>query len=139
MKRVPQVFSKLYYFFFRLPDRLYPFKAEIEGEWVRGRRAYEAALAAAFTKYGHARYGVPLAAYRSIFHALGSVAIIATAILLSRDFSDSQRVVTIVLASMIVLIGYQEFYAHRALQSRRKALVDWLVWSVPMGLYLLIR
>lgn len=139
MKRVRSVWSKLYCFFFTLPDRLYPFKAEIEGEWVRGIRAYELALRRAFEKYGDARYGIPLAAYRSVFHALGSGVIIAVAVVLSRDFPDSQRILTIVLSVVIVLIGYQEFYAHRALQSRRKALVDWLVWSVPMGLYLLIR
>lgn len=127
----------IYQFFITLPDRFYPFRAEVEGQWVRGMRAYEKAVARHERKYGAGHIGYGLNCYRSIFHVLGSIMLIVLATLIAKDYFGSERVLYALLALVVVGMGFQEFYLHpkRYRQLRSKGILDWLSWSVPIGLY----
>ena len=129
-RRHPQgnfLFS-LYHFFVVLPDRLYPFRTEIQGRWVRGVRSYNKRLAAAYKHYGQGHYGYALTLYRQAFHLAGSLIVIALSSFLASG---------LVLVAAILGIGYQEFFFQRRIyrQLWRKGVFDWLVWSLPIGVY----
>lgn len=102
----------LYHSLVIFPDRVYPFKTEIGGQWVRGIRSYNATLARYQRKYGPGRYGFKLNFYRQLFHLVGIAA--------------------------VLLISFQEFYLHRRMYQQlwRKGIIDWLAWCIPIGLYL---
>jgi hypothetical protein len=117
-----------YHFFVVLPDRLYPFRTEIRGTWVRGVRAYNSRLAHAYRQYGRGHYGYALSLYRQAFHLAGSLLLIAISSFLTSGF---------VLALAVIGIGYQEFFLQRRTyrQLWRKGIADWIVWCAPMGIY----
>ena len=121
-----------------LPDRLYPFKTDVGGQWVRGVRSYDATLARYERTHGMGRYGFKLDAYRQVFHLAGSVLYLLTAAYLSRAVFGSERALYAFLGAAVLLISFQEFYLHRRMyrQLWRKGILDWLAWCVPMGLYL---
>ena len=58
--------SGVYHWLVTIPDKLYPFRTEVEGRWVRGIRAYNATLARYQRKYGIGHYGYKLVAYRHV-------------------------------------------------------------------------
>ncbi|MBU6490788.1 hypothetical protein KGQ25_01310 [Patescibacteria group bacterium] len=128
----------LYHAFVILPDRLYPFKTEVGGRWVRGIRSYSAAVARYQRKYGLGRYGYRLAAYRQIFHLAGSLLVIYTATFLTLDLAGSRAALAVLLIFATFLISYQEFFFQRRQYRQHwgKAITDWLFWCVPMGAYL---
>lgn len=117
-----------YHFFITLPDRLYPFRTEIRGKWVRGVRSYNLRLARAHKQYGRGHYGYALSLYRQAFHLAGSLALISIGTFLTSGF---------VLTLAVIGIGYQEFILQRRTyrQLWSKGVSDWLVWCVPMGVY----
>lgn len=120
-----------------IPDRMYPFKTDIEGQWVRGLRSYNATLAAYQAKYGIGHYGVKLDAYRQVFHLIGSILFLVVAAFLSQHFFGGANAVYAFLAAAVALISFQEFYLHRRMYQQlwRKGITDWLAWVVPMGVY----
>ena len=128
----------IYQFFITLPDRFYPFRAQVEGQWVRGRRAYEKAAAKYERKYGHGHIGFGLNCYRSCFHIVGSIILIVLATVIAREYIGSDRALYALLAVVVFGMAFQEFYLHprRYKQLRRKGILDWLSWSVPIGVYL---
>lgn len=128
----------LYHSLVILPDRLYPFRNEVQGQWVRGIRSYNAALARYQRLYGAGHYGYRLGAYRQFFHLAGSVLYLAIAAYLSRSLLDSTRALYAFLAAAVLLISFQEFYLHPRMYQQlwRKGFLDWFVWCVPIGIYL---
>lgn len=121
-----------------LPDVLYPFKTEIEGQWVRGIRSYNVALARIEERYGVGHYGYKLVIYRELFHFVGSILLLLVAAFLSRYFFGSEDAMYVILVCAVLLISFQEFYLHRRMYQQlwRKGVVDWLAWCLPIGVYL---
>ena len=127
----------LYHSLVILPDRLYPFKTNVEGQWVRGIRSYNATLARYQKKHGAGRYGFKLDTYRQVFHFAGSILFLVVAAFLSQTFFGGAEAIYVFLIAAVLLISFQEFYVHRRLYQQlwRKGIVDWLTWVVPMGVY----
>ncbi len=121
-----------------LPDRLYPFKTEVGGEYVRGVRAYTARLERVEAEYGHGHFGLLLEAYRQLFHLVGSILFLICAALVSAVFFPSSHAMLVFLALAVAFITFQEFYLHRRLYEQlwKKGLLDWLSWCAPLGAYL---
>lgn len=131
-------FDKLDLYLSKIPDRLYPFKAEIEGKFVRGQRAYQHALEAAWEKYGLGSIGYKLMLYRQTWHLVGSLVVIFLATLLVKEFFSTYKALYFLFVIAILIISYQEFYLHPKHygQKTKKGIVDWLSWIVPMSAYL---
>lgn len=131
-------FTKLYLFIKTTPDRLYPFRCEIEGKFVRGRDSYTYALNQAFEKYGPNHLGYKLMVYRSLFHMLGAVIFIVLAAVISERFFGSDQALYILLGVAVAALFVQEFYYHPKLygQLRYKGVTDWLTWVIPMMIYI---
>lgn len=132
--------SLLYHFLITFPDRLYPFRTRIEGQWVRGIRSYDAALARAFRRYGAGRYSYGLALYRQCFHLAGSLLFIYAATLLAFDLFGGEAALALLLALATAFITYQEFFLQPRVYRQRwpKGLADWSVWCLPMAAYLFL-
>jgi len=129
--------TSLYHAIVVLPDRLYPFKTEVQGQWVRGTRSYNATLAQIQQKYGVGHYGFKLDAYRQVFHLAGSILFLAVAAYLSQRFFGSTVALYAFLIVAVLFITFQEFYLQRRTYQQLwiKGIVDWLTWCVPMGVY----
>lgn len=130
-----QTLKRTYFFFMTLPDRLYPFKAQVDGQWVRGRRAYDEAVALQLENLH--RLGYKLTLYRELFHFIGSIAFITVAALVSRIFLERDAALYVLFVAAILALAYQEFYVHPKLydQHPQKGVLDWLVWVMPMAVY----
>ncbi len=120
-----------------LPDKLYPFKTEVQGQWVRGIRSYNAAFARVQREYGTGHYGFKLDAYRQVFHLAGSILFLLCAAYVSQTLFGSPDAIYAFLVAAVLLISFQEFYLHRRMYQQlwRKGIVDWLAWCVPLGIY----
>lgn len=131
----------LYHALVVLPDHCYPFKTEIEGQWVRGARSYNAALARVQREYGAGHYGFKLDAYRQLFHLAGSILFLIIAAYFSQSLLGSPNALYAFLIVAILFISFQEFYLQRRTyrQLWRKGIIDWLTWCVPMGAYFFIH
>jgi hypothetical protein len=127
-----------YHFFIVLPDRMYPFANQVEGQWVRGIRSYELAVRRAERRLGRGSIGLWLNCYRSFFHLLGSILVIIFAASVTREFFGNEEALYVMLAVATGLISYQEFYYHRRQYEQlwKKSVIDWLSWMVPIGMYL---
>lgn len=136
----PLSISIAYHFVVTLPDRVYPFGTEIQGRWVRGMQSYDKALARAYRKYGRGNYGYSLMLYRQFFHLLGSLLVIYVATFVALRLFGSTTALFLLLALATLFIAYQEFILQRRVyrQLWHKGIADWLVWSLPMGVYLFI-
>ena len=126
-----------YHWLVMIPDRMYPFRTEIEGHWVRGLRSYDARVAQVEQMYGLGHYGFKLNAYRQIFHFIGSIFFLVIAAYISQTLFDSVNALYAFLIAAVFLISFQEFYLHRRMYQQlwRKGVIDWLAWVVPMGIY----
>jgi hypothetical protein len=126
-----------YHYLLTIPDRLYPFKCQIEGQWVRGQRSYEAAVKQALVQYGLGRLGYKLMLYRELFHFIGSLLFIVFSTLVAKDLFGSDIALYVLLAAAVLALSYQEFYLHPKSygQHARKGVTDWLVWVAPMVAY----
>jgi hypothetical protein len=136
-----QALRNLYEFIETVPDRLYPFMNEVEGQWVRGRKSYMHTLSHAFETYGPHRMGYKLTCYRAAFHFLGSVIFIVFAALVSQNLFGSETALYVLIAAATIALFFQEFYSHpkRYGQLRRKGVIDWLTWVTPMMIYISIH
>ncbi len=130
--------KNLYLYCETIPDRLYPFKVEIEGQLVRGQQAYMKTLADAWEKYGAYNMGYKLTVYRGAFHFVGSLWFIVCAAVLSHRFLDSEIALYVLMGAAIAALFYQEFFIHprQYNQKSRKGISDWLTWVIPMMVYL---
>lgn len=131
----------LYHALVMLPDRLYPFKNEVAGQWVRGLRSYNAALTRYQHIYGSGRYGYRLGTYRQLFHLIGSILFLILAAYASQTLFGTKDAMYMFLALAVAFISFQEFYLHRRLYEQlwRKGVLDWLVWCLPFGIYFFIH
>ena len=127
----------LYHALVVLPDYCYPFKTEIEGQWVRGVRSYNATLAQVEEMYGRGHYGFKLDVYRQIFHLAGSILFLIVSAYLSQSFFSAPEAMYVFLAIAVAFISFQEFYLQRRTYQQlwRKGIADWFTWCVPMGIY----
>ncbi len=130
--------ERTYFFFITLPDRLYPFRMQVEGQWVRGRRAYNEAVLEQVENLH--RLGYKLTLYREVFHFFGSVLFITLAALISHVFLGGDSALYVLLAAAVIALAYQEFYVHPKIydQHPQKGILDWSVWVAPMALYLFL-
>jgi hypothetical protein len=133
--------SGIYHAIVTSPERVYPFANEVQGQWVRGVRSYDAALQRAFRKYGTGHYGYQLMAYRQFCHFVGAVLFLIAAAYVSESLLGSTKALYAFLIVAILFISFQEFYLHPRMYQQiwKKGLADWLTWCVPMGLYLFIH
>lgn len=129
--------SGLYNALVVLPDVLYPFKTQVQGQWVRGVRSYNATLARYERKYGMGHYGFKLEVYRQLFHLFGSIIFLVAAAYVSQAFFGKTEAIYAFLISAVFLISFQEFYLHRRMYQQlwKKSIIDWLAWCVPIGVY----
>lgn len=134
------MFKKFYSYLITIPDRLYPFKSEIEGQWVRGQRSYEAAVKNALEQYGLGRLGYKLMLYRETFHFVGSLLFMVFATLVARDLFGSDAALYVLLVLAVLALSFQEFYVHPKNfgQHAQKGVMDWLAWVGPMAIYALL-
>lgn len=130
----------LYHQIVVLPDRLYPFRSYVEGQWVRGMRSYDAALRRSFRKYGPGHYSYGLTFYRTLFHLLGSLFVIYTSTFIAFDLFGGQTALVLLLALLTAFITYQEFFLQRRVyrQLWRKGALDWFVWVAPVAVYVFL-
>ena len=139
--RIPKTLTGAYHYLVTVPDRCYPFRNEIEGQWVRGMRSYDQAVAQYRKKMNTATgFGFRIDAYRQVFHLLGSLFIIGAATFLSRHFFGSDTALFILLGLAFAFITYQEFLLQPRTYNQhwQKGLADWSVWLVPMGYYVFV-
>lgn len=130
-----------YHFVVTIPDRIYPFAEEIEGQRVRFRRAYDQALARIQTERGYGTYGAWLITYRGICHIVGAVLFIVVSTFISNELfgSDVALYVLLVLASFALV--FQEFVLQPRTfgQMKMHSVVDLMSWVVPFGVYVFIH
>jgi len=133
-----QPLKDFYFFIITIPDRLYPFRMEVEGQWVRGRRAYDEAVAEQVENLH--RLGYKLTLYREAFHFLGSLIFIALATFISRTFLGGDGALYTLFGAAVLALAYQEFYVHPKIynQHPQKGILDCLAWVVPMIAYLFV-
>lgn len=136
-KKLPPLLGSVYHYCVTLPDRVYPFANQVQGQWVRGMRSYDVALARAFRKYGSGHYGFRLSFYRQCFHLAGSLLVLYAAAIVALHFFGSSTAFSLLLGAAMLFITYQEFFLQRRTyhQLWRKGIVDWVVWALPMSLY----
>lgn len=129
-----------YTFVITIPDYLYPFASSIEGERVRWKRSYDHTLAQVHRRLGVGHFGYKLLMYREAFHFVGALLFIALATYVSRHFFGSDVALRVLFITAVIAISFQEFYLHprRYGQRFRKSLLDWMVWVIPMGTYLVL-
>ena len=132
--------KRIYQYFFDLPDKLYPFKAEIEGRWVRGRESYKQSIEKAVSAYGPGRFGYKLTIYRQAWHLVGTLLVIILATILARNIFGSDVALYVLLGVVVLGVTYQEFDHHPKIYNQRinKSVTDWSVWVLPIMIYLFL-
>lgn len=120
-----------------IPDKLYPFKQEIEGKWVRGIRAYHKVLEDGIKIHGPGQTSYRLMFYRGAWHLVGSTIFLVGITLLADHLFGNQVALYVLMAAAIVALVMQEFLLHpkRYGQSTRKGVFDVLTWITPMLIY----
>lgn len=129
--------SGLYHSLVILPDKLFPFKTKVKGQWVRGIRSYNARLVHYQRLYGAGTYGFKLNAYRQLFHFIGSVVFLFGAAYVSQRYFGGTQAMIVFLTAAVGLVTFQEFYLHRRIYQQlwRKGVLDWLAWCAPLIFY----
>ena len=132
---------RLYDFVVSVPDRIYPFSEEIEGQKVRFRRAYNAALARIQEKRGYGSYGAWLITYRSACHVIGAILFISFSTIVSQQLFGSDIALYVLLVLASVAIAAQEFVFHPRTygQMRLHSTIDLMSWTVPFALYVALH
>ena len=134
------IFVSFYSFWVKLPNYFYPFSCLIDGKRVRGRRAYEEALARIQALRGPGSYGYALLAYRQVFHVIGAILFISLSAFISHRLFGSEVALYVLLVTAVLVITFQEFYLHPRYYEQHlpKSVSDWLAWVLPIGAYLFL-
>jgi hypothetical protein len=132
-----QFFISLHHWVETIPDKLYPFKYEIEGKWVRGKRAYHQALENGFEIHGPGQTSYTLMIYRGTWHLLGSILLMGSLTIIANRFLGSGVALYILMATAIAALCLQEFVLHpkRYGQTTGKGVFDIITWVAPMAAY----
>jgi len=132
-----QFFISLYIWLDSIPERLYPFSHEIEGQWVRGKTAYFKVLEEGFTILGPGKMRPKLIIYRGVWHLFGSVVFIIGVTLLAREVLGSEMALYVLMGAAIIALVFQEFILdpRRHGQNTNKGIIDVFTWVVPMAVY----
>lgn len=133
-----QFFISLHQWIETIPDTLYPFKYEIEGKWVRGKRAYHQALKNGFEIHGPGQTSYTLMIYRGAWHLIGSILLMSSLTVIAHQFLGNEAVLYILMAIAITALCLQEFILHpkRYGQTTRKGIFDFITWAAPMAVYI---
>ena len=92
-----QLFISAYIWLDSIPERLYPFSHEIEGQWVRGRVAYFKVLEEGFAILGPGKMRPKLIIYRGAWHLFGSIVFIIGTTPLAREVLGSEAALYILM------------------------------------------
>jgi hypothetical protein len=120
-----------------LPNSLYPFQQEIEGQLVRGRDAYQNVVDSGIALYGENYTSLSIIIYRGAWHVLGSVVILLFLLHFGRRlFPTNVLLYSFVLALFIGLI-LQELVFHPSKYDQPiiKGVFDVLTWLAPVMIY----
>lgn len=130
----------IYPFLVSIPDRLYPFRTKVEGEWVRGKRSYDAALRQVRRRLGPGHFGYKVLAYRQACHLFGALLLIVVSTFIAKELLGSEAALYVVLGLAVAAISFQEFYLHPKYYGQlwRKSIADWAVWVTPIALFLFL-
>ncbi len=131
----------VYPFLVTIPDRLYPFRAEVEGKMVRGKKAYDLALLRARRKLGPGRLGYKVLAYRQACHLIGALMLIIVSTLVAQDVFGSAIALYTLLSLAMLGVTFQEFYLHPKYYGQlwKKSLADWAVWVSPIAFFIYVN
>lgn len=131
--------KQIYNFILTIPDRLYLIPSEINGkkEYFLASYNHTKKICQEFAGSGYCR---EILIWRELFHFLGAIFFIFLSIGLEKIFKTSFAGL-IVLGMVVVWITFQEFYLHPTFysQSFSKGIIDFLVWVVPIALYLFLK
>jgi hypothetical protein len=132
-----QFFISAYIWLDSIPERLYPFSQEIEGQWVRGKVAYFKVLEEGFVILGPGKMRPKLIIYRGAWHLFGSIVFIIGTTLLAREVLGSEAALYILMGAAILALVFQEFILdpQRHGQHTHKGIIDVFTWVTPMLLY----
>jgi uncharacterized membrane protein len=97
------------------------------------------AVKKAFDLNGDGKFGLGLMFYRETFHFIGAVLFVVFSTLISTRLFNSELMPIYLLGSAMVALAFQEFYFHpkKYNQVIKKGFIDWVVWVVPMAIYLI--
>jgi hypothetical protein len=128
----------IHHWFETIPDKLYPFKQEIEGKWVRGIRSYQKVLADGIKIYGPGQTSYRLMIYRGTWHLVGSIIFLVGVTLLANHLFGNQVALYALMVAAIIALFMQEFLLHpkRYGQTTRKGIFDVITWITPMLVYI---
>ena len=120
-----------------LPDKLYPFAKEIEGQWVRGFRAYHKALEEGIEIHGPGKHTYHMVIYRGTWHLLGSILLMVSLTVIAQRLFGTDTALYVLMALAITALLLQEFVLHpkRYGQTTRKGIFDIVTWVAPMVAY----
>lgn len=129
----------IYNFILTIPDRLYLLPSDIDGkrQYFLASYNHTKGLCEEFAGSGYCR---EILVWRELFHFLGALFCIGIAIALERLFKTPAAGL-ILLGAVVLWITFQEFYLHPTFYDQKfiKGMIDWLVWIVPIALFLFFR
>jgi hypothetical protein len=120
-----------------IPDKLYPFKRQIEGKWVRGKQAYAQAVEEGFALLGPGKLRYRIVFYRGAWHIVGSVVSMIAITYIAQRVFGSDTALFVLLGTATLALCLQEFILHpkRYGQTTRKGIFDIVTWVAPMLVY----
>jgi hypothetical protein len=132
-----KILISLHHWLETIPDKLYPFKRQIEGKWVRGKKAYVNALEEGFRILGPGKLSYRIVFYRGAWHILGSIVSMVAITYIAQRVFGSEIALYVLLATAIFALFLQEFILHpkRYGQTTRKGIFDIVTWVAPMLVY----
>lgn len=139
-KKLLTMFKKIYNYLLTIPDRLYPFRViNDEGVILFGQSAYDYEMKRNRRLFGYefTMRSPKVFVYREVFHLLASIFLVYVAHILGKNFGTLNGIAFIIL--IVTSISFQEFYIHPKYYHQRtvKTITDWVVWMVPVLVYIL--
>jgi len=132
-----KIFISFHQWLETIPDKLYPFKRQIKGKWVRGKKAYDNVLEEGFEILGPGKLRYRIVFYRGAWHIVGSIVSMVAITYIAQRVLGSEAALYILMATAIIALFLQEFILHpkRYGQSTRKGIFDIVTWVAPMLVY----
>lgn len=139
--KVRRVCIGFYNFCVSIPDYLYPFAEEVDGQRVRWRAAYRRALERVQSDEGFGHYGVRLITYRGMCHVVGAMLFIGFSTLVSKELFGSDIALYVLLVMATIALAFQEFWLQPRTfgQMRVHGAIDLLSWVAPFAVFMFIN